>query len=112
MRQLEAEGRPSGAGLLRINDEERPSLMASLREGNKLNEHLLELRVAIDSESADKQVLDLGLPEGVLLVLLNRQGSIIVPNGGTIMRAGDEVVLLVPQVHQANIRTLFEAKAN
>jgi potassium/hydrogen antiporter len=90
-------------------ETQHPSLIDTLRESNKLNEHLVELSIPKDSETVGKQVLDLGLPEGTLLVLLNRQGNILVPNGGTRMEADDELVLLVPKTDQATVRNLFGA---
>jgi potassium/hydrogen antiporter len=44
--------------------------------------------------AAGKSLVSLGLPAGVLVVLLYRQGQSIVPQGGTVFEKGDRVLLL------------------
>jgi potassium/hydrogen antiporter len=44
--------------------------------------------------AAGKSLVSLGLPAGVLVVLLYRKGQSIVPQGGTVFEAGDRVLLL------------------
>jgi hypothetical protein len=53
-----------------------------------------EITVAADSRAAGRQVVDLGLPEGTLLVLLNRDDDFVVPQGATMLRPGDKVLVL------------------
>ena len=43
-----------------------------------------------------KQVIDLRLPSAVLLMLIQRQGEIVVPRGGTRLEANDRVLVLTP----------------
>lgn len=55
---------------------------------------LRELTVATDSPAAGRSVVGLGLPPGVLLVLIYRGGRVLVPQGGTILEAGDRLLLV------------------
>ena len=50
-----------------------------------------------------KQVLDLALPPGSLIVLLHRDDNLLVPGGGTLLEAGD-LLLLADTEDQAAIR--------
>jgi len=54
-------------------------------------------------------VLDLGLPPGALVVLLKR--SVIIPDGGTAIEAGDVVVVLADERAHATIQSLVEGGA-
>lgn len=44
------------------------------------------------SSVVGKAVRDLQLPDGLVLVAVERGGDILVPNGGTELSAGDRVV--------------------
>ena len=44
------------------------------------------------SSVVGKAVRDLQLPEDLVLVAVERDGDIVIPNGGTELRAGDRVV--------------------
>lgn len=66
---------------------------------------LHELTVAAGSRAAGRQLLDLRLPDGALLVLVSRGAEYVVPQGSTILRPGDTVLML------ADDRTLPAARA-
>jgi potassium/hydrogen antiporter len=55
---------------------------------------LREVRIGEDAPAVGRTVVSLGLPAGVLLALVYRGGQIIVPQGGTVLAAGDRVLLL------------------
>jgi potassium/hydrogen antiporter len=55
---------------------------------------LRELTIRGGAPAVGRSIVSLGLPGGVLLALLYRDGQIIVPQGGTILAAGDRVLLL------------------
>lgn len=54
---------------------------------------LREVTIGADG-AAGKSLVSLGLPAGVLVVLLYRGGHSIVPQGGTVFEAGDRVLML------------------
>ena len=60
------------------------------------------------SPFAGQRVLDLGLPGGVLMVLIDRQGAAIVPSAGTVVHEDKLLVLTGPNESSA-VRSLFRA---
>jgi potassium/hydrogen antiporter len=58
-----------------------------------------------DSIAAGKPIVALGLPEGALIVLIHKGEEYRVPSGGTILNAGDGLMVL------ADKETLDEVKA-
>ena len=56
---------------------------------------IIELEVADDSEAAGKRVMDLGLPDGSLVISILRDGGGFVPAGDSVVQAGDEVLLVL-----------------
>jgi len=55
---------------------------------------LRELLIAGDAPAVGRSIVTLGMPAGVLVVLLYRDGHVVVPQGGTVLQAGDRVLLL------------------
>lgn len=74
----------------------------------KANAPLMEIRIPVGSTTAGKRLLELGLPPGVLVVLLRRGDHVIVPDGGTAIEEGDGVVLLADERAHPEIRRVVE----
>ncbi|MDW8146612.1 MAG: potassium/proton antiporter [Roseiflexaceae bacterium] len=55
---------------------------------------LVELTVAAGSPACGRAIMELGLPRGVLVVLITRNNDSLVPSGTTILEPGDQVLLL------------------
>jgi hypothetical protein len=77
---------------------------------------LVETTVAPGSPLASRRLSELALPQGVLVVTLERGPQVIVPRGDTELHAGDRMVLLVERAavanlheHLAELRTLAGA---
>lgn len=70
------------------------SPLAFVMDDSKISNDLQEMLVPENSPVIGKQILDLNLPGGVLIVLIGRSGEMIVPNGGTVVQAGDTLLLL------------------
>jgi Trk K+ transport system NAD-binding subunit len=58
---------------------------------------------------AGKQIVEIGLPRGVLIVLVSRGEEFLVPSGGTVLEAGDKLLVLAEKSELADIRALFKA---
>ena len=58
---------------------------------------LREVALAEGAPAAGRSLVSLALPAGVLVVLLYRAGQILVPQGGTVLEAGDRVLLLAEE---------------
>lgn len=69
-----------------------------------LKNELTELEISAASAAAGQQIVDLGLPAGVLIVLVSRDNEFIVPSGGTILEAGDKLLVLADKEVLAQVR--------
>ena len=79
-------------------------------EGGKAR--LAEVTLAGDSPAADKQVQELGFPRDSTVVAIIRQEHVVVPRGDTVLRADDEVLVLVTAESEGDVRRLLtSAKA-
>ena len=56
---------------------------------------IIELEVAEGSLAAGRAVKDLGLPDGSLVISILRDGGGFVPAGDSVVKAGDEVLLVL-----------------
>jgi cell volume regulation protein A len=65
---------------------------------------LLDVRVPPGAGIAGRRVLELGLPAGTLLVLLEREGQALVPSGATEIREGDRLVVLTARAGASALR--------
>lgn len=61
------------------------------------SDELKEILIPPDSTCAGKTIVELGLPEKLLVILIAREQEFIVPNGGTSLRAGDTLIVLSDQ---------------
>jgi potassium/hydrogen antiporter len=43
-------------------------------------------------------VVELGIPPNALIVLINREGKFITPNGSTVIQAGDKLLVMTNNV--------------
>lgn len=69
---------------------------------------LVELHVPEDSAVADKQIIDIGLPDGALIALVGRDNEFFVPGGGTVIKPGDGLLLLADKETAEKVRTIVE----
>jgi trk/ktr system potassium uptake protein len=68
---------------------------------------IIELEVAPGSPAAGKKVLDLGLPNGSLVISILREGAGFVPTGESVVEAGDEVLLVLDEALEARVTERF-----
>lgn len=59
----------------------------------KIDAEMLEVTVQENSRIVGKQVMDLGLPKGILLALICRNEQVFVPWGDTVLQPHDQIVL-------------------
>jgi cell volume regulation protein A len=77
---------------------------------DSMNSELVELEIAPDSTVAGKQIVDLHLPPDALILLINRNNEFIVPRGGTILQAGDRLLVLADKEALARIQAIVGAR--
>ncbi|MBN2472549.1 MAG: potassium/proton antiporter [Anaerolineae bacterium] len=87
------------------------SLVTRMREEGYLDDHLLEIHIPANAGIIGKRLLDLTLPEGTLVVLIHRAGEPAIPEGNSILEAGDHLLLIAPGANHAALHTLFKLPA-
>ena len=65
------------------------------------------MTLADDSPAADKEIVELGLPRDATVVAVIRQERVVVPRGDTLIRAGDEVIVLVTNESEDEVRAIL-----
>jgi len=68
---------------------------------------IIELEVDPDSSAAGKKVMDLGLPDGCLVISILRDGGGFVPAADSLVQAGDEVLLVLNAELEPQVTGLF-----
>ncbi len=96
------------ARLLRATSPAPPRTPSPLEPGRPLPDGTALRRLAIGAATfADgRAVVDLHLPRRALLVLVERDGTYVVPTGATRLRAGDDVTLLADDESYAQARAV------
>jgi trk system potassium uptake protein TrkA len=74
-------------------------------EGGKAK--LAEVTLAEGSPAADKEIVDLGFPRDATVVAVVREHRVVVPRGDTLLRTGDEVVVLVTADSEQSVREIL-----
>lgn len=69
---------------------------------------LQEIHVGTGSSAAGRRIMELGLPANVLIVLLKRGNEVLIPDGGTVVEAGDELVILADERALPAVRKIVE----
>jgi trk system potassium uptake protein TrkA len=68
---------------------------------------LAEVTLAEGSPAADKEIAELGFPRDTTVVAILRDEKVVVPRGDTILRLGDEVLVLVTSESEDAVRDLL-----
>jgi trk/ktr system potassium uptake protein len=74
-------------------------------EGGKAR--LAEVTLADASPALDKEIVELGLPRSSTVVAVLRQDHVVVPRGDTVLRVGDEVIVLVTDESEDDVRRIL-----
>lgn len=69
---------------------------------------LAEVLIGADSPVRNRALVDLALPQGALIVLIHRDDDTIIPNGGTVLTAGDRMLVLADHPILAEVRARVE----
>ena len=73
----------------------------------KSGARLVEVNLAEVSPANNVEIAQLGLPKTASIVAIIRQDNVIVPRGNTLLHDGDEVVALVTEDAEAEIKTIL-----
>lgn len=69
---------------------------------------LVEVEVPPDSAVIGKQIVDIGLPDGALFVLIGRGEAFVVPVGSTVIEAGDHIMMLADDEQLSRVQAILE----
>jgi potassium/hydrogen antiporter len=73
-----------------------------------MDSELMKIFVPTDSAVVNKPIVDLHLPDNLLIVLLERESQFIVPYGGTKLKANDTLLVLSDQESLASVMDRFK----
>jgi trk system potassium uptake protein TrkA len=79
-------------------------------EGGKAK--LAEVTLAGSVAAVGKEIMELRLPRDSTVVAVIRHDHVVVPRGDTILRAGDEVLVLVTPDSESEVREILTGKAS
>ena len=68
---------------------------------------LVNLEISAQSGIAGKKIVDLHLPETALVMLVNKKDKFVIPSGGTVLEAGDRMMVLADQESIEAVRSIF-----
>lgn len=99
------------ANWLRVNSDTPPprSPLAYVMRDGVISNDLFEVTVPETSVAVGKQIIDLHLPKGVLIVLIGRNADMLVPSGATIIEAGDKLLLVAGEARE-KVREILECE--
>lgn len=92
--------------------EGRPERPLEFLPGRRTTSRLEEFEVQPGSKAAGRQIVDLRLPKTTLVVLISRREDYVVPKGGTVLEAGDRVMVLAETGDLECLSRLFGAAKN
>jgi cell volume regulation protein A len=70
-------------------------------------EGMTEVRVDPECRHVGRQIVELGLPEGALIVLVRRGDGFVIPQGTTVIEGGDELLVLADRGCLAEIERML-----
>lgn len=79
--------------------------------GEGVKGEMVEIEIPGHSIAVSRQLVDLGLPSGVLVVFIERNGEFLVPGGGTVLQAGDRLHLLAEKDLSSKVAALLNQRA-
>ena len=89
----------------------RPGRYLSVKRLNEKGTEIIELQVQKGSRGDGRQLKNIGLPGGALVVAIQRDGKAILPHGGTEVQSGDTIVMVAaPDVREKAARMFFHKK--
>jgi cell volume regulation protein A len=89
----------------------KPQLPIEIGPSCNLKNELLEITIPSHSEVVGKQIVEIGLPPGTLIVLVSRNGECFAPGGGTVLAGHDSVLLFAERADLPRIRSILEGSS-
>ncbi len=107
---LQGASVPLAAKWLHLDAPAAPKRMYPLEYTpvNGLKSELKELDIPCGSPVAGKAIVELGWPMDILILLIARGDEFILPNGGTVVHAGDTLLVLAEKAIFKTVQTQVE----
>jgi len=107
---LQGSSIPFVARLLKVNAPEPITSIRNLPETyfDKYQGDMVELKVNPASVACGKRILELNLPDSLLLVLIQRDEDLFLPRGDIVLEAGDRVLAASDSQGIAQVQSLFD----
>ncbi|MDP4222844.1 MAG: potassium/proton antiporter [Bacteroidota bacterium] len=86
----------SAAKWLHVSVPEKAKLKTPLdvELSDTMKSELTEIEISDRSPAAGKRILELGFPRAALIAIIKRNGVFITPNGTTVIKPGDKLVVI------------------
>jgi potassium/hydrogen antiporter len=99
---------PTVARLLGVDEPHRSRLRYPIEfeQMADMDSDLVEIIVPPGSFVIDKKILELGLPDQALVVLVSREGQFLVPRGATTLLEDDRLLLLADEASLEEVRRI------
>ncbi len=103
---------PMVAGWLRVGEriEPLPHSPLEFEPAEESKSDLVDLVIPDPSPVAGKNLADIPLPTGALVVLLRRADEMVIPNGETVLQPGDIITLLLNRESLDATRAMIEGR--
>jgi trk system potassium uptake protein TrkA len=81
------------------------SIITKLKDGDL---DLVKLKIPLGSPADGRRIVDVGLPRSSIVVAVDRSGEdLLIPNGDTLLRGGDSVILMVKNESREDVRAVL-----
>jgi trk system potassium uptake protein TrkA len=71
---------------------------------------VLEIIAQEDTPIIDRPLKSIGIPQGVILGAILHQGKLEIPNGDSVVRQGDRVIVFTLENNMESVKKLFGEK--
>ncbi|MDX9752668.1 MAG: potassium/proton antiporter [bacterium] len=89
----------------------RPKSPLEYESTDKDTSDLMEFSITDSSPVAGKRILEMGLPQGVLIVLIQRDNQFKVPMGGSFIESGDTLLVLLDKTKYNETKSIILGSA-
>jgi trk system potassium uptake protein len=72
---------------------------------------IVEIKVSANSEVIDQEIQNIRFPRDVIITALIRKGELIIPGGQTIIKPGDELIVVTRRSQEEELRRLLTVEA-
>lgn len=103
---------PPVARLFRVDApfERQKKYPLELTPSEGINTDLVDLVLPAGSAAAGQPLVELGLPRDVLVVLIGRNDTYMVPTGGTVLEVGDTLLALANKDQLPELRAILDRR--